>query len=296
MNKNSRMSILSVLARTALAFVFVFGQTASAGQSQNAKDNTTSNAAAKPNQAPANSSTAAVAKTRSVEEETASEEGSSKREDSRHGGQHESIKVHGHWTIEVRNADGSLVRHVEFENSLDGGHTIPNPTAGQPPLIAPGGAALLSGVLSGQWSAPAAASWQIVLVGPVGLDNLTTTDPNAPCLIANLHESVCGIVSPSSCFATPTAGLSCNLSVTPLGASPQFTGIQLSGSVAATQNGQVVTVATFTPLNCVVTSTPSCLPSSVSGAFFTSSTNFPGAPISVIAGQTIAVTVNISFS
>lgn len=30
------------------------------------------------------------------------------------------IKVHGHWTIEIRNPDGSLASHSEFENSLEG--------------------------------------------------------------------------------------------------------------------------------------------------------------------------------
>jgi hypothetical protein len=30
----------------------------------------------------------------------------------------DGIKVHGHWTIEVRNPDGSLVSHHEFENAL----------------------------------------------------------------------------------------------------------------------------------------------------------------------------------
>jgi hypothetical protein len=34
------------------------------------------------------------------------------------GGSSEGIKVHGHWTIEVRNPDGSLASHSEFENSL----------------------------------------------------------------------------------------------------------------------------------------------------------------------------------
>jgi len=33
-------------------------------------------------------------------------------------GQKEGIKVHGHWTIEVRNPDGTLVTHREFENAL----------------------------------------------------------------------------------------------------------------------------------------------------------------------------------
>ena len=31
---------------------------------------------------------------------------------------HEGIKVHGHWVIDVRNLDGKLVTHREFENAL----------------------------------------------------------------------------------------------------------------------------------------------------------------------------------
>ena len=33
-------------------------------------------------------------------------------------GTQEGIKVHGHWTIEVRNPDGKVVTHTEFENAL----------------------------------------------------------------------------------------------------------------------------------------------------------------------------------
>lgn len=33
-------------------------------------------------------------------------------------GMNTGIKVHGHWVIDVKNPDGSLARHVEFENSL----------------------------------------------------------------------------------------------------------------------------------------------------------------------------------
>jgi hypothetical protein len=41
------------------------------------------------------------------------------------GGPTEGIKVHGHWTIEVREPDGTLVSRREFENSLQGaGPTI----------------------------------------------------------------------------------------------------------------------------------------------------------------------------
>src|SRR6476620_1907130 len=35
------------------------------------------------------------------------------------GAQNEGIKVHGRWTIDVKNADGSVVSHHEFQNALD---------------------------------------------------------------------------------------------------------------------------------------------------------------------------------
>jgi len=35
------------------------------------------------------------------------------------GGINEGVQVHGHWTLEVREPDGSLVSRQEFENALD---------------------------------------------------------------------------------------------------------------------------------------------------------------------------------
>lgn len=35
-------------------------------------------------------------------------------------GPREGIVVHGHWVVDVRSSDGTLVNHVEFENSLAG--------------------------------------------------------------------------------------------------------------------------------------------------------------------------------
>jgi len=40
------------------------------------------------------------------------------------GGPKEGIVVHGHWTIDVRQPDGTLVTHREFENALTGGGTL----------------------------------------------------------------------------------------------------------------------------------------------------------------------------
>lgn len=50
------------------------------------------------------------------------------------GGNHEGIMVHGHWTIDVRNPDGKLGSHTEFENALQ-----------------PQGADILTGLLSGEY-------------------------------------------------------------------------------------------------------------------------------------------------
>lgn len=38
------------------------------------------------------------------------------------GGPQEGIKIHGHWVIDVRNPDGKLVTHREFENAYDPGN------------------------------------------------------------------------------------------------------------------------------------------------------------------------------
>src|ERR1700689_5452346 len=51
-------------------------------------------------------------------------------------GSHEGIIVHGHWTLEVKNPDGTVVERREFENALD-------------PFE---GADLLTGVLSGEYT------------------------------------------------------------------------------------------------------------------------------------------------
>lgn len=287
MSKDEWKKWIGVVGRMLLAYALVFAQGVSATQNQGTKDK-----AGSPKKAAASATAAAQTK------QAQGEESESAVQEKRSGkGANEGITVHGHWTIEVRNPDGSLARHVEFENSLDPGFTAPNPTTGQPPITVPGGAAYMSAVLSGQWAGPivppASGTWVIALVGPAGLSNLTVlTSPNAPC-ISSL--AACLIGQPGT-FCATSPGINCNLSVTPHGTTPAFTGLQLSGSVAATQNGQISTVATLIGnLSCQPSGT-ACLPTGVNTASFTSSTNFPGAPISVIAGQTIAVTVNISFS
>jgi hypothetical protein len=55
------------------------------------------------------------------------------------------IKVHGHWTIDIKNADGSLERRNEFENAL-----------------VDDGVLMLVNILARRWNA---AGWAVELVG-----------------------------------------------------------------------------------------------------------------------------------
>lgn len=215
-----------------------------------------------------------------------------------------AITVHGHWVIEVKNPDGSLVRHVEFENSLDPGFTLPINGGGiGGSLSLPGGATYLTALMSG-YALPPAGSWAIILIGPNGLQNLQTTS-NAPCV--NAFGGECWILqnnSQSSLLAAactdglnngPLPGFSCNLSAAPV-VTNSIPGAQLSGSVVATASGQVSTVATLITNVCgALTTCPALFNNSGGIDSLTSSSNFPGSPVMVTSGQTIQATVAISF-
>lgn len=312
LTKNEWNKWIGVVGRMMLAYALVFAQSAWAAQNQATKDKPGSpQKAAAQQTSEKQSSTAASAKAQSGQARGEESESSVAEEKSSRDASHEGIKVHGHWTIEVRNPDGSLVRYVEFENSLDPGFSYTGSVAGSPIVQVHGGADYLAALLAGRAATP---TWAIRLAGPAGISNLfpaSTTD--APCVHTD-GLAQCEISNPlvAQCQgATLQAGLGCNLTVSTLGTPPSTLGtppstlgtppavgpIQLSGSVAATQNGHVSAVATIIYFPCggatIVTNCP------ITGAgfsSFTSSNNFPGAPIAVSAGQTIAVTVTISFS
>jgi hypothetical protein len=73
-------------------------------------------------------------------------------------GPHDGIAVHGYWIIDVRNPDGKLAKHMEFENQLC--TTFVDPTSGG---TVPGGDSTLAAMLSGS-RAPGA--WSIVFGTP----------------------------------------------------------------------------------------------------------------------------------
>ncbi len=88
-------------------------------------------------------------------------------------GQHEGITVHGHWIIEVKNHDGKVVSHREFENSL-----APGPG---------GGANLLAGLAPWPRS-DSAGVWNVVL--STGFpSSILLSEPSVPCTPASTGPS-----------------------------------------------------------------------------------------------------------
>ena len=215
------------------------------------------------------------------------------------GANHEGIKVHGHWIIDVKNADGSYASHTEFENSL----VTPNAAD-----------ALLASILNGN----------TVLGGfAIGVDSST---PGALCPTAltgaNIPINSCYLVLTTNPSANLVAWYLCN----PSPGYPSFAcfpnminnfepasyagdGLplnpayfQLKGSFTAPAAGPITGVHTYL-FDCSTypgssTTTENCIannsPRTIGFSAFTSTTL--ATPINIVAGQYVTVTVNISFS
>jgi len=271
MRNSSQSNVLSALTRIALAFVFTVGQTAWAWQSQSTKDKRSASADAKPKQANASQAPTAAAKAQPAEEETAETEKHSPQEDSTGGGRHEGIKVHGHWTIEVRNPDGLLATHREFENSFTGS-----------------GAFILASILAGTATS---GPWEVwlgssIFSGPSPW--LSAGAGNDP-----FNSDGGAVIVPSTLapFAPPGTSFFPNLTVSNSGGQ-----VVLTGSAIPAQNGGIGEVFTYIGYCGNSTSPLSCVQASPNFREFTAVVLQPNQVVQVTAGQTVAVTVNISFS
>ena len=166
------------------------------------------------------------------------------------------IKVHGHWAIVIRNPDGSIASHREFENSLVGGGEALAGVLSHTQTIGPWAVILNTACQSG--GTPTACSIQ---------------EPNAPALTG------------METFSNLTARLG--------GTAPHQAIAVLTGSAKSTLGGTISDVDTIVTL---------CAPTvlaSACGAFGSHSQQFTSqtiSPLVVQAGQTIDVTVQLSFS
>jgi hypothetical protein len=142
-------------------------------------------------------------------------------------GTHEGIKVHGYWVIEVRDPDGRLIQRRDFENSLT------SPGAQNLPLF-----------LSG-FQVP--GGWYIALTDP---NNATTGSPCAGSPNPGAKAGACYLIQSTSTyefaggnpFCTNSGPCSSNLLVS---VGNPITGLVLTGSITATQVGNVGAVGTF---------------------------------------------------
>lgn len=286
MSKNEWKKWVAITGRMLLAYALVFAQGAWAGQNQATKDKAASPQKAVAQQANDKQSalpTTPIASSKQTQgEESESAVGEEKPSND---ASHQGIKVHGHWTIEVRNSDGTLVTHREFENSIQSS-----------------GTAALSSLLGGnQLLGP----WQVDLVGNpqpcvenAGQTPLGFSAGPEPCVIVPSNTVLNGIQS-----KTQVGGISFNLTVTATSGQ-----LVLTGSTTAATTTSVSSVATVlspcintgtVTLNSGGQSTFPCLalqfpiPAPFTSADLTVS---PAQPVPVGAGQTIAVTVTISFS
>lgn len=187
------------------------------------------------------------------------------------GAQKEGIKVHGHWAIDVRNPDGTVVTHNEFENALtsDGAETLAEILAGSLPLD-PFWQVRLGSNSTSPWS-PIDGVIQGGVIAFQG-DPI----PSAPNVSRNLRLCI-------------GAGASCTVAGVPH-PNPPLGSFLLGGSIPAQQNGTIDTVVTREGFNLGFTS--HSLAPLVNGSCPANTQ----CVVNVVAGQIIQVTVIISFS
>lgn len=174
----------------------------------------------------------------------------------RTGGGWSDIKVHGHWTIDIKNPDGALHKRHEFENELA--------LLGDGPLT-------LVNILARQWKP---GLWAVDLLAPPSEVQCLPSGQPAGCVLSELG------------WGTNSAG---NLIVSVPSSGPNLGKLVLAGSLTSPV-AQTFTRALTRVYPC--TAGVTICPSSHAAAF----TVKDFAPIAVQAGQAVQVTVVISFS
>lgn len=224
----------------------------------------------------------------------------------------EGIVVHGHWVIDVKNPDGKVVSHRDFENSLiTGGGT----TSGDQVL-----AALLSGTAT-------AGGLSIAFIS--GPTTTAGTDPSSFCNLGVLGQAP--VPANIHCFGFFPAGSAQGEIAVGQGQSGLSEVVSFSPTVNLVLSGNYfvpAALATLGTINAVETYAALCVPGSttyaqqfrlagtnlafqqatlgpsacvgspvgITAAGALTSTNLPGGPLVVTAGQIITVSVTLSFS
>ncbi len=214
-------------------------------------------------------------------------------------GAHEGIKIHGHWTIDVRNPDGTLAKHLDFENGLCTLSSLHLP----PGSIAVAGDFDLAALLFGN---VVPGPWQIVLASPEIPAFPTGGSPGPACgsLAATSDAFTLNQSNATGLDSTCTVVKLCFPVLTPPVLTASENGILLVGQFTVplgTANTTITAVQTKFAV-CQVSefsTSAACVAnfgalSPFSGTYLTGIGAVPSPP-TVSAGQTVAVSVQYSF-
>jgi hypothetical protein len=193
--------------------------------------------------------------------------------------------MHGRWVIDIKNPDGTLVEHRDFENALeqDGQGLLIGLMSG---YLIPGDYMIVMGAQSG--NAPCTATYQF-------------------CGIARSLSTYPGLGYCSVYYCATGLTYTYNLGTGGLNSGP-FSMV-LAGSITANQTGTIGTVysliSTCANIGYSTTANPSTLETSSPASCVTQTSPEPWygplslasiTPVAVTAGQIIQVTVTITFS
>jgi hypothetical protein len=248
-------------------------------------------------------------------------------------GPHEGITVHGYWKIDVRNPDGSLARHLEFENSLleagsgqIGGPVLVNLMSGiavglGPAIQIHSGPVVLRYFLDGTATAPVVTYNSVTAgeaggtnPGPCGGDDCLLSPASSAfysnCLWIEANLSSAGYNSKTCVGGLSVSSSSYNSSQSSPVTLPSDSQLTLMGAFTADTASTITAVATifnicrfdeFVSGACAAPATPGSSAVAVSiPAYLTSYTipapagsNTPGLPVT--ANQVVNVSVALSF-
>jgi hypothetical protein len=201
------------------------------------------------------------------------------------GSVQQGVKLHGHWVIDVRNPDGSLAEHRDFENAIysSGSAFLVGLMSG---YLTPGDFMIAMGPQSGNGACTATFQW-------CGIVRSLATYPG----LGYCSNYDCGL----GLTVTPNFGTG-GLNSGPFS-------LVLAGSITANQTGTIGTVyslistcaniafsSTVNPSTIETSSPASCVTQTSSEPWYGPLSQATITPISVANGQIIQVTVTITFS
>ncbi|MGB6686458.1 MAG: hypothetical protein WBE76_01300 [Terracidiphilus sp.] len=201
-------------------------------------------------------------------------------------GSHDGIQVHGYWTIEIRDPDGKLVTHREFENAL-----LSN------------GSTVLGNLLAGSGTS---GGWQIGLCHSGGQNNCGTK-ANPPGTVPRMTEIGTAVGSSSDCTTKDLCYGTLRVTLPPSSGAQT---VSLTGSVTSfplgTATSPYVIDTVDTEVGLCISALPSVNSPSACAAndfktlvgssltyYFTGKSLKP--TISVKPGQSVSATVTFSF-